>query len=142
MMKTLLLALFLATPLLLPAAPVDNTVAILDAGVAAATALAADDLPAAQAAGLALKDTATSAGQPSLAATAAHLAESTSLKTAREAFQTLSPTLLTLATDHDGYYLFTCPMVHAGWVQKTKPIRNPYMGASMLTCGVMQATPH
>jgi Cu(I)/Ag(I) efflux system membrane fusion protein len=141
-MKTLLLALFLATPLLLHAAPVDNTDAVLDAGVAAATALASDDLAAAQAAGKNLKEIATSAGQPSLAQTATRLADSTTLEDAREAFKALSPTLVTLATDRPGYYLFSCPMVHAGWVQKTKPIRNPYMGASMLTCGVMQTTPH
>jgi hypothetical protein len=28
-----------------------------------------------------------------------------------------------------------CPMVNKPWLTKDKTIRNPYYGASMLTCG-------
>ncbi|MEQ1675865.1 MAG: DUF3347 domain-containing protein [Chitinophagaceae bacterium] len=33
-----------------------------------------------------------------------------------------------------------CPMVKAIWLSETKPIKNPYYGSSMLTCGNVQET--
>ncbi len=37
-------------------------------------------------------------------------------------------------------YKAYCPMVKASWLQGSKEIRNPYYGASMLTCGSIQET--
>jgi len=37
-------------------------------------------------------------------------------------------------TYHEAY----CPMVKASWLQASKDINNPYMGKSMLTCGVLK----
>lgn len=42
-----------------------------------------------------------------------------------------------------GYAKAYCPMYDGGanWVQKNGPVRNPYFGAAMLTCGVIDAAP-
>ena len=61
---------------------------------------------------------------------------------ARENFYALSVTTVELIKDHlpkkqaDKYFVFYCPMAKGYWVQTDKkPLRNPYYGSEMLTCG-------
>jgi hypothetical protein len=60
----------------------------------------------------------------------------------RERFKPLSE-LLTLEAPPAGYAKAYCPMFQRGapWIQRDGPIRNPYFGATMLTCGVIDAAP-
>jgi nitrogen fixation/metabolism regulation signal transduction histidine kinase len=70
------------------------------------------------------------------------LATAKDLKTAREAFKPLSASLVKYLVDNKAgkgvYHEAYCPMVRAGWLQTGKDIANPYMGKSMLTCGVLK----
>ncbi|MEP6673460.1 MAG: hypothetical protein ABJF10_30210 [Chthoniobacter sp.] len=97
------------------------------------SALAADDLKAAQAAAVALsKENAEVGGVKALL-------KSDSLKQAREAFKLVSAEAMKLAAKQPGYYVIACPMVAGGnWVQTTKRIANPYLGAAMLGCGAIK----
>ena len=73
---------------------------------------------------------------------AENLAKAKDLKSAREAFKPLSASLVKYLADHKAgkgtYHEAYCPMVKASWLQCEKDIRNPYMGKSMLTCGVLK----
>lgn len=65
------------------------------------------------------------------------------IATARAAFLTISTGVIASlradAAKQPGHMIVHCPMTFGGkggsWVQKTGPIRNPYEGAMMLTCG-------
>lgn len=59
------------------------------------------------------------------------------LAASKKAAATLSRAAATekLTTGKAGYYVFTCPMAKAEWVQKTKDVQNPYMGKEMPGCG-------
>ncbi len=107
---------------------------VLDAYAAVSQALAADDLDAAQKAASELSTTA-KAEHPDLAEKAGAVASSDSLDAAREKFKPLSEDAEKLAAGKDGYFVMTCPMAKADWVQKDKQVANPYYGASMLRCG-------
>lgn len=107
---------------------------ILDAYTAVSTALAADDLTAAQKASKELAATA-KADHPDLAKKAEEVAAADSLETAREKFKPLSEDATKLAEGKEGYYVMTCPMAGADWVQKDKQVANPYYGSKMLRCG-------
>lgn len=97
------------------------------------TALAADDLPAAQ------KAAAKLAGLHPHPEGAEALAKSASLKDAREAFKLLSAEAAKVVAKQPGYYVMACPMVKGGeWVQTTRRVANPYMGAAMLGCGAVK----
>lgn len=90
------------------------------------TALAADDLAAAQAAAKTL----------TLDKDAQAIAASKSLDEARTAFKRMSKKAIGMAGDDAGYYVFKCPMVEDGyWIQTSPKTANPYMGKSMLGCG-------
>ena len=60
-----------------------------------------------------------------------------SLKDMRTAFKGLSKpvTKWAKATKPKGLDVAYCSMAKGSWVQKRGEIRNPYYGASMLTCG-------
>lgn len=67
------------------------------------------------------------------------------LKQAREAFKPLSAAVIALvqlapptADASPALYQATCPMAKANWLQGTKEVVNPYMGAEMLACGEVQ----
>ena len=83
------------------------------------------------------------ANQAALTAQAGKIAATTSMSTQRAAFQELSA-LFWQAVEKASpgkqtiYYQY-CPMKKAGWLSLDKEIRNPYYGASMLTCGKVTA---
>src|SRR5438045_1233632 len=87
------------------------------------SALADDDLANAKAAAA------------DLGAEGAPLAQSTSLKDARAAFEKLSDKAKQLAAGQSGYYVAHCPMLKKDWVQTSEKIANPYGGKEMVTCG-------
>jgi hypothetical protein len=68
------------------------------------------------------------------------LAQTTDLKTARDAFVPLSTEMLPLAkADHTKTYeVVYCPMKKARWVQKSGPVANPFYDGEMKECGVKE----
>lgn len=67
----------------------------------------------------------------------------TNIKHQREHFQMLSKNIYDLVKAFgttQTLYKDYCPMVKAIWLSETKPIKNPYYGSSMLTCGEVQET--
>ena len=70
------------------------------------------------------------------------VAKAKDLKAAREAFKPLSASLVKYLADNKAgkgvYHEAYCPMVKASWLQTEKEIKNPYMGKSMLDCGVLK----
>ena len=106
--------------------------------VRAQEALAADDFEGAQSALAALIAIADSVVGP-LAETAAGAADMESM---RSAFKPLSELLAGMDLPA-GYARAYCPMYDGGsnWVQIDGPVRNPYYGSMMLTCGVVDAAP-
>jgi len=112
---------------------------VLDDYVAVAEALATDNLPAAKKAATALAEAAKTEKQASLADHASEIASSNSLDAAREHFKMASEDAVKLAADKDGYYVFTCPMAKADWVQKTTKVQNPYLGPDMSSCGSLKS---
>ena len=113
--------------------------AVLDSYVGVAQALASDDLSAAKKAATGLESAAKADKQTALAAAAAKIASSKSLDAARESFKAASSDAVKLAAGKKGFYVFTCPMVHADWVQTTKDTVNPYLGKSMPDCGSLKS---
>ena len=87
------------------------------------TALAADDLSTAKAAG---KD---------LGEEGSDIAKVGSLKDARAGFEKLSSRAKTLVADQTGYHIFHCPMLEKDWVQTSTTVANPYGGKDMVGCG-------
>ena len=66
------------------------------------------------------------------------LRAATDIKRAREHFGVTSALLIPKfekAALKDVHF-FTCSMVNQSWAQRGKDVRNPYMGKTMLTCGV------
>jgi uncharacterized protein DUF3347 len=66
--------------------------------------------------------------------------EAADLKTAREAFGSLSDAVIAAGTaegwkDIPDLRVAYCPMIRKSWIQKDDAIKNPYYGPSMLTCG-------
>lgn len=116
-----------------------STSLALDSYIAVADALVKDDLAAAKKAASALTDAATAEQQTDLAKQAAGIASSDSLDAAREHFKMASEEAEKLAAGKDGYYVFTCPMAKADWVQKTTKVQNPYMGSDMSSCGSLKS---
>jgi hypothetical protein len=80
-----------------------------------------------------------------LAKAATAFAAAKDLKLARDSFAPLSDALIArvkangsadLASDlRVGY----CPMNRQSWIQREEPVRNPYYGTTMLTCGSVSA---
>ena len=106
--------------------------------VRAQEALAADDFEAAQRALADLIAVADSVIEP-LAQAAADAADIASM---RSAFKPLSELLAGMDLPF-GYARAYCPMYDGGsnWVQTDGPVRNPYYGSMMLTCGVVDGAP-
>ena len=84
--------------------------------------------------------------------TAAPLAQASDLQAARKGFYPLSTAATELAAQlrradrtFDDFKIFACPMAQSAvptaltaegrWLQIGGPLRNPYFGAEMLTCG-------
>ncbi|MDA3873277.1 MAG: DUF3347 domain-containing protein [Kiritimatiellae bacterium] len=116
------------------------------------TALAADDLQAAQTGATAFleaikhapKAEDAQAEAADLSAPVTKIAQAEDLKTAREAFHVLTPDLMSMVkhvgvSNEKALYVAHCPMAFSGegadWMQSDKTIANPYYGSKMLRCG-------
>jgi hypothetical protein len=119
-----------------PCARADEAGDILAAYEKVGKALVKDDLAAAQTAATALATTA--AKETNMAAHAAALARSDSLLKARTEFKTLSGEAVKLAKNRSGWFVMTCSMAHADWVQSDKQVANPYFGSKMPDCGELK----
>lgn len=111
---------------------------VLAAYEALSRALVSDDLASARREGTRLAEIARTAGQNEIARHAAELPSSDSLERAREHFKAISVEAIRLVEGKEGYYVMTCPMVNADWVQSSKQVANPYMGQKMATCGTIK----
>lgn len=133
--------------------------AVVDAHIALATALAADDGPAATAEVAAFKaavEAALGAGAGVTEADRTHLSSLSDLGGRMVALgadleglraelgDTVDP-LFTLVAAHGGgegkLAVAYCPMATppGRWLQRTEPLANPYYGAEMLRCGVFES---
>ena len=76
---------------------------------------------------------------PKLAQQAEALAKAKDLATARDAFKSLSDSLISHLKEQKvsggSYFIVYCPMAKASWLQTSKTILNPYMGTSLVHCG-------
>lgn len=63
--------------------------------------------------------------------------EKSKLAQARERFKKLSAPLVKIVQSKrpEGWIVVSCSMAKADWIQKDGPIRNPYYGKEMLSCG-------
>ncbi len=106
--------------------------------VLAQEALAADDFQNASTSLANLVQVADSSVRP----LAEKAATATDIISMRTAFKPLSEFLAALELPN-GYARAYCPMYDGGsnWVQNDGPVRNPYYGSEMLTCGVVDAAP-
>jgi hypothetical protein len=88
------------------------------------------------------------AGGAQLAGSAAAISKAGDLDAARQEFSVLSNELITLIKKEGlsagELYVDYCPMAlndkGAFWISSHKEIKNPYFGASMLTCGEIKET--
>jgi Cu(I)/Ag(I) efflux system membrane fusion protein len=86
--------------------------------------------------------------QPPLAQSADHIRKTGDLGQQRSAFVVFSEHMIeaieTFGTEHELVYKQHCPMANsdqgAYWLSVQEEIRNPYYGASMLTCGDLKQT--
>ena len=127
---TVLVGLLAANPL-----RAQDAAPLLDSYFAVSNALADDNLATAKASADSLTQKAHAAGKHALAEHAAKLAAAQTIADAREALKEVSHCAIELAAGSPGYYVMTCSMAKADWLQKTKEIANPYMGKAMLKCG-------
>jgi hypothetical protein len=76
---------------------------------------------------------------PKLKASATAIAAATSLPLQRDLFVILSDEMYQLAKaaplSGEPVYREYCPMKKAYWLSKDQPIKNPFFGNAMLTCG-------
>lgn len=99
-------------------------------------ALVSDDLASAKKAGATLAAAAGEESVTDVQEASRKLAESSSLKEARAAFQTISVAVEKLVKGQPGFFIVTCPMIKGSvWVQTTEKIGNPYAGKEMAECG-------
>jgi hypothetical protein len=117
----------------IPAA--ENPLALIPLYEKAASALSVDDLAAAKAAAQKLAAEAVRLHHAGIADSAKTVTRADDLADAREAFKTLSIEVVALVRHTAGYFILTCPMAQADWVQSTRAVANPYLGKDMLTCG-------
>lgn len=121
---------------------VELPAALIDPYLQVQVALAADQFDGITTHAAAIEKAATTLGKEgeAIAAGATKLAAAKDIKEARTAFGELSTALTEYAAKSktglgaDVRVAF-CPMVNKPWLTKDKTIRNPYYGASMLTCG-------
>jgi hypothetical protein len=131
-----LILLFLATGLTVASTfAEDNRATLLPLYEKVVLALAADDLAGARMAARHLAAEAAKAGDRGMAGSASAVVQADDLSHARASFKALSTGAIALARHAKGYFILTCPMAGADWVQSTRAIANPYLGKDMLTCG-------
>jgi hypothetical protein len=115
---------------------------LVDAYLHVQSALAADRVDGVGVQAKAIETAATALGKDAdrIAAGAKKLQAATEIAAARTAFGELSEALVgyvektksDLGTD---VRVAFCPMANKPWLQKEKEIKNPYYGASMISCG-------
>jgi DNA-binding GntR family transcriptional regulator len=138
-MKTLrLLFATLAVAAALGVRAAENPSALIPRYEKISAALVADDFAAAQAAARQLAAAAGELHRAGLAAAAQAVATAGDLTVARAAFKTLSQETIALARQQKGWFILTCPMAQADWVQSTRAVANPYLGQAMPTCGTVK----
>ena len=110
----------------------------LESYVMAQEALAGDNFDDARAALASLAPLADPVTQPLVRSAAS----ADNIETMRTRFKPLSEYLAALDLPQ-GFARAYCPMYDGGsnWVQRDGPVRNPYFGSEMLTCGVVDAAP-
>lgn len=116
-----------------------DTAPLLDNYFEVSKALADDNLASAKTSSDSLTQKAKAAGKHALAEHAAKLAAAQTIADAREALKGVSHCAIDLAAGSPGYYVMTCPMAKADWLQKAKDLENPYMGKAMLKCGSIKS---
>ena len=121
--------------------PADKTCAhVISAYVPVATALAADDLAAAQKAAGELTCWAECHGNDGMASATKAFAAATTIDDARSLFKEISAAAIPLAENEGAHFVMTCPMAQADWIQTDVTIANPYYGSQMLRCGSVKKT--
>ena len=74
----------------------------------------------------------------------AKVSQTKDIKAQREHFAPLSVAMITLAKSgklsSDPIYVQYCPMKKSSWLSSEKPVKNPYYGSAMLTCGKVSET--
>jgi hypothetical protein len=133
-----LLATLIGLPALAGARAAEDPSALILRYETIAAALVADDFASAQAAARQLAAAASSLHRDGIAAAAQAVAKAGDLAAARAAFKTLSTETIALARRQKGYFIMTCPMAQADWVQSTREVANPYFGKDMPTCGTVK----
>jgi hypothetical protein len=105
-------------------------------------ALAADKIAGVDQLAKSVETAATALGKDAeaVALSARKLAASKDVAAARTAFGEMSEAIVayvdkTKSTWPAGVRVAFCPMVSKPWLQRDKEIKNPYYGASMLSCG-------
>lgn len=116
--------------------------ALIDPYLQVQVALAADKMDGVSEQAKAIEAAATPLGADAakIVADARKLQAAKDIAAARTAFGELSEALMAYAEKTKSelpadVQIAFCPMVNKSWLQKDKEIRNPYYGASMLTCG-------
>jgi hypothetical protein len=120
----------------------DLPAALVDPYLQAQVALSADQFDGVAAHGEAIAKAAATLGPEAegIVARAKKLAAATDIAAARTAFGEVSTALTEYAEKTQSGFgpdvrLAYCPMVNKPWLTRDQTIRNPYYGASMLTCG-------
>jgi hypothetical protein len=123
-------------------AAADLPAALIDPYLQVQVALSADQFEGVAKHGVAIEKAASSLGADAAAivAGAKKLAAAQDIAAARTAFGEISSALTEYAEKTTSGFgpdvrVAYCPMVNKPWLTKDKTIRNPYYGASMLTCG-------
>ena len=124
------------------AAAADLPSALVDPYLQVQAALASDQFAGVAASAKAIETAAAALGTDAekIVASARKLGAASDIAAARTAFGEVSDSLAAYATMTKSGFgkdvrLAYCPMADKPWLQKDKEIRNPYYGASMLTCG-------
>lgn len=121
--------------------------AVFDSYITIQGALAQDSLKgvssAATAMAKAIQGDSKQTPSPKVAQQTQALANAKDLETARDAFKSLSDSLIQYLKDQKvpagAYYVAYCPMAKASWLQTDKSIMNPYMGKGMIHCGQIKS---
>lgn len=125
-----------------PAAAAELPKALVDPYLQVQAALASDKFEPVAMNAKAIGTVAATLGKDAeaLVSTAKALETAKDLEAARTAFGELSTALVTYAEKTKSELgadvrVAYCPMVNKPWLQKDKEIKNPYYGASMISCG-------
>ena len=117
------------------AVPMERVATLVAAASEGADALASDDFARYQTVFSKLQDASRDLKLPVLE-------KGADLKAARRSFEVWSTAVADLARphrEHLGFKVYQCPMApvlkKGRWVQKDGPLKNPFFGSSMLTCG-------